>query len=139
VSLRGSRVAASAATPRERLNTLGKDLAAAIGGTLQSNLKTPKSGLLIASTAEQIAQTAGCGAIAAVAMIQTEKVYFPLAEENLETGSVPFEEIANCERDFPRRLHDGRTTLFQYPMLVAYSRVNLDMPVFVVASPYFSC
>src|SRR6266404_9459676 len=103
VSLRATRLPA---TPlRQRLEKIASQIADGVGGKLQIKPTATKPGVVIALADEQN----GFATIATVVLLQTEKIYFPLAEDELESGPVAFDAMDRCERDFPRRLKSGKT------------------------------
>ena len=134
VALRANRLGAS--TARQRLEKMAAQIAEGIGGTFQTQLKNPKKGIAIGSVPEQIDHN-GTPLAASMAMLQTDRVYFPLPEGDLETGPVSLDKIEDYERDFPRRLVVGKEVLFQYPLIIAISGNRQDSSVIVVSSPYF--
>ncbi len=134
VSLRTNRLGTM--SPRQRLEKMAAQVAEGIGGTFQTDLKTPKRGIAFASGPDEISQN-GRIVSASVAMLQTDRIYFPLPEGDLETGPVSFEQIEDCDRDFPRRIVRGKEVLFQYPVLIAISGNRSDFSIIVLSSPYF--
>jgi hypothetical protein len=136
VSLRTKQNVRVAVDPGEQLETLVAGLASAVGGSVQK-IPSSKRGVSIINTSVQVDDGPGTTNIVATLLLQTKTVYFPLAEENLESGQIALDEIRKSERDFPRRIIHKDTVVFQYPLLVALSTSERTKSHYVLSSPYF--
>ncbi len=86
--------------------------------------------------AEQVPE--GIGESGAVALVvQTDKRYFPLGLQDVESGPIPLTGVPDGERDFPRQLLGDGVPFFQYPVLAAFRNATGVGRLFVLSSPYF--
>lgn len=132
VTFRGRANSGSRGTVEQRIENFLEDLAAGVGGTLLKTASSAKPGLHISSISSEIPalRIARC-------LLQTDKSYFPIPEESLETGPIRAGETGEGDRDFPRRIFSGKNSIFQYPVLLGVSDVEKSGECFVLSSPYF--
>ncbi len=104
-------------------------------GTPLKSSTVPKRGIHVAEIDTERAWPTSKPGLSSLVFINTDRVFFPLAEDSLEHGGATWGELDPETRDFPRRLDKG---LFQYPMLTSIARIEAEGTVCIVASPYFS-
>jgi hypothetical protein len=137
IALRGARTVQGRMTEEQMIKTLGADMAKGSGGQLHKSNSVAKPGIFIASSEASEMDHNKTRSCVSTMLFQSEQSYFPLEPENLESGPVSLDQLESCERDFPRRLGTGRNSVFQYPLLTAFSSINNMGGVFLIASPYF--
>jgi hypothetical protein len=135
LALRTTR-GAKGGSPISRLREFAGEIADAVDGSL---LKTPgiaRPGVFISATAEEGDSGSPPAAVKSMLHLQTDRVYFPLAEEDLETGVADSDRSVD-ERDFPRRLVSSSRVVFQYPLFTGFAQKHVIGGVYIIASPYF--
>jgi hypothetical protein len=118
-----------------KIRKLIEVIAANIGGGILKGTRTLKEGLSVPSVESNESDEGSTKSWITMPLLYSEKVYFPLAEQNLENG--PFEAESDNYRDYPRRMTDGKRTLFMYPLLCAAVSIEDQLDYCVLGSPYY--
>ena len=121
---------------KKELEGLAEAIADAFNGSVHRSARATTRGVFISSLSNGAETTSG-ESLRAMLLLQTNRIYFPLAEDSLEVGLLANNKNQEERRDFPRRIVSGTRTLYQYPLLVAISHQRPIGPVYIIACPYY--
>ena len=122
---------------KARLEKLIETIAGNIGGGILKGTRTLKEGISITAVESNESREGQIKSWICVPVLCTERIYFPLAEQNLESGPFLEDEQSDTSRDFPRRISQGKRTLFLYPLICASVSIQDTLDYCVLGSPYY--
>jgi hypothetical protein len=116
------------------MQLIALEIAGSLSGTLHKAANVPRRGVFIVPDNKEGLRTSTTDAITALLMVHTEKRYFPVGLQDIESGPIAIDALEDSERDFPRML---TSQLFQYPLLAGFAIGKTGEGIYVLSSPYF--